>query len=170
MITYLIKSGLCLALLLTFYYLILEREKMHQFNRFYLLGSVVFSFLAPLYKIYIEVTSQASELFVPLVIDSNTATEIVTSQVQEIDYMQYLAFAYTIIALILLIRFIKNLMSIYLKIKHHQKIKKEKATLVLVDDAISPHTFWNYIFINKEEYNSNKIETELYTHELTHAL
>ena len=170
MITYFIKSGICLALLLAFYHLILEREKMHQFNRFYLLGSVLFSFLAPLYKIYIEVTPQASELFVPMIVDSNTATEIVTSQTQEIDYMLYLAFAYTIIALILLVRFIKNLVSIYLKIKHHQKIKKEKATIILVDDAISPHTFWNYIFINKEEYNSNKIETELYTHELTHAL
>jgi len=170
MITYFIKSGICLALLLAFYHLILEREKMHQFNRFYLLGSVLFSFLAPLYKIYIEVTPQASELFVPMIVDSNTATEIVTSQTQEIDYMLYLAFAYTIIALILLIRFIKNLVSIYLKIKHHQKIKKEKATIILVDDPISPHTFWSYIFINKEEYNSNKIETELYTHELTHAL
>ena len=112
MITYFIKSGICLALLLAFYHLILEREKMHQFNRFYLLGSVLFSFLAPLYKIYIEVTPQASELFVPMIVDSNTATEIVTSQTQEIDYMLYLAFAYTIIALILLVRFIKNLVSI----------------------------------------------------------
>lgn len=170
MVTYLIKSGLCLALLLAFYHLVLEREKMHQFNRFYLLGSVLFSFVAPLYKIYIEVVPQTSEPFVLMAIDSNMTTEIVTSQSQEIDYMQYLTFAYTIIALILLVRFIKNLVSIYLKIKQHQKIKKEKATLVLVNDGISPHTFWNYIFINKKEYNSNKIETELYTHELTHAI
>lgn len=54
MILYLVKSGLCLAILLAFYYLVLEREKMHQFNRFYLLGSVLFSFLAPSYIIYIE--------------------------------------------------------------------------------------------------------------------
>ena len=170
MVTYLIKSGICLALLLAFYHLILEREKMHRFNRFYLLGSVLFSFLAPFYKIYIEVAPQASEVFVPMIVDSSITTEVVTPQVQEVNYTQYLIFAYAIIALILLIRFIKNLASIYLKTKHHQKIKKEKATLVLVDDVISPHTFWNYIFINKEEYNSNKIETELFTHELTHAL
>ncbi|MDE0534787.1 M56 family metallopeptidase [Tenacibaculum sp. L6] len=170
MVTYLIKSGICLALLLAFYHLVLEREKMHRFNRFYLLGSVLFSFLAPFYKIYIEVAPQASEVFVPIIVDSNITTEVVTPQIEEVNYTQYLIFAYVIISLILLIRFIKNLVSIYLKIKHHQKIKKEKATLVLVNDVISPHTFWNYIFINKEEYNSNKIETELYTHELTHAL
>lgn len=44
MTAYLLKSATCLALLLTFYYLILEREKTHNFNRFYLLGSVFFSF------------------------------------------------------------------------------------------------------------------------------
>ncbi len=84
--------------------------------------------------------------------------------------MQYALFIYLIISLILTIRFIKNLVAIYLKTKQYEKIKKGKATLVLVNDLISPHTFWNYIFINKDEYYSNKIETELYTHELTHAL
>ncbi len=53
MITYFLKSFICLALLLVFYHLVLEREKMHQFNRFYLLGSILFSFVAPLYNIYI---------------------------------------------------------------------------------------------------------------------
>ncbi|MDP2541610.1 hypothetical protein CSC81_09890 [Tenacibaculum discolor] len=170
MITYLIKSGLCLALLLAFYHLILEREKMHQFNRFYLLGSVLFSFLTPLYTIYIEAVPPTSEILTPMIIDNNITMEIVPLETEEINYTQYLLTVYAIIALILLVRFTKNLTTIFLKIKQHQKIKKEKATLVLVDDTISPHTFWNYIFINKEEYYSDKIETELYTHELTHAL
>lgn len=170
MITYFIKSGLCLALLLAFYHLVLEREKMHQFNRFYLLGSVLFSFVAPLYKIYIEVAPLASEIVTPIIIDNNITMEVVPLQTEETDYTQYLLTVYAIIALILLVRFTKNLTTISLKIKQHQKIKKEKASLVLVEDAISPHTFWNYIFINKEEYNLNKIETELYTHELTHVL
>ncbi|MDE1206227.1 M56 family metallopeptidase [Tenacibaculum larymnensis] len=170
MVTYLIKSGLCLALLLAFYHLILEREKMHQFNRFYLLGSVLFSFLAPLYTIYIEIVPPTSEILTPMIIDNNITMEIVPLETEEINYTQYLLTVYAIIALILLVRFTKNLTTIFLKIKQHQKIKKEKATHVLVDDTISPHTFWNYIFINKEEYYSDKIETELYTHELTHAL
>ncbi len=168
MIAYFLKSFICLALLLAFYHLVLEREKMHQFNRFYLLGSILFSFIAPLYKIYIEVSQTIVEDTQPLVLDYPIPTEI-TEPVQETNYMQYALFVYLTISLILTIRFIKNLVAIYLKTKQ-QKIKKGKAILVLVDDLISPHTFWNYIFINKEEYYSNKIETELYTHELTHAL
>ncbi len=166
MVTYLIKSGICLALLLAFYHLILEREKMHRFNRFYLLGSVLFSFLAPFYKIYIETIPNTLKIVPSLITNSN----LDVNPVKEINYTQYLFLGYTIVAIILLIRFTKNLFNILLKIKQYKKIKKEKATLVLVDDVISPHTFWNYIFINEEEYNSNKIETELYTHELTHAL
>ena len=60
-------------------------------------------------------------------------------------------------------------MAIYQKIKRNENVKLQNATLILVDDAITPHTFWNYIFINKKEYNSQKIEEELFTHELTHA-
>lgn len=165
MVTYFIKSGICLALLLAFYHLILEREKMHQFNRFYLLGSLLFSFVAPLYKIHTTVTAK----MIPMALDNSSVVQVATPN-EEIDYAQFLLVVYAIVAMVLMFRFTKNLVSIYLKIQKHQKIKKGKAFLVLVDDMISPHTFLNYIFINKEEYNANKIETELYTHELTHAL
>ncbi len=53
MIPYILKTISCLALLLFFYHYILEKEKMHNFNRFYLLGVVMFSFLAPLATIEI---------------------------------------------------------------------------------------------------------------------
>ena len=62
MFEYLLKSGLCLALLLAFYHLVLEKEKMHRFNRFYLLGSVLFSFIAPSVIIYIEATNEINQL------------------------------------------------------------------------------------------------------------
>jgi bla regulator protein BlaR1 len=76
MITYFLKSATCLALLLLFYHFILEKEKMHTFNRFYLLGSVLFSLLAPLYIIYIDVapliirTTQTSTTSYPTEITS----------------------------------------------------------------------------------------------------
>ena len=50
MIAILIKSTLCLFLLLGVYKLFLEKEKMSRFNRFYLLGSIVFSFAIPFLK------------------------------------------------------------------------------------------------------------------------
>lgn len=164
MIDYFIKSGICLGLLLVFYTIVLEREKMHHFNRFYLLGSVFFSFLAPLYKIQIAVTEKTTPLHTEQI--EILAANFIT---QETNYSSYLIVIYLIITLLLAIRFIKNLTNIILKTKKHQQIKRGNAILVLVDDAINPHTFWNYIFINKEAYYNNQIEVELYAHELTHV-
>ena len=68
MIDILIKSTVCLATFLVFYHLVLEREKMHHFNRFYLLISVVISLLIPFltYEIIETIPLQASEsIFIP---------------------------------------------------------------------------------------------------------
>lgn len=169
MISYFIKSGICLTLLLLFYHLVLEREKMHKFNRFYLLGSVLFSFLAPLFIIYTNVAPfqiiETAQLTTqePIVYETALVTET------SVNYFNHFIYFSIFISTILLIRFIKNVVAIYQKTRKNTTTKHQKATLVLVDDKISPHTFWNYIFINKDEYYSQKIEEELFTHELTHA-
>ncbi|WP_420552390.1 M56 family metallopeptidase [Tenacibaculum aiptasiae] len=168
MASYLIKSGICLAVLLLFYHLVLEREKMHQFNRFYLLGSIIFSFVAPLFVIYTQVPIEVTEAPAML---NYTIVDIEPEIPQEspINYWNIALGFSVFISLLLTIRFGYNLYRIYKKITSNIKVTIDKAHLILVDDLISPYTFWNYIFINKEEYNSQKIEDELFTHELTHV-
>ena len=166
MILYLLKSGLCLALLLAFYHLVLEREKMHRFNRFYLLGSVLFSFLAPAFIIYVEASNNSRQLVTyaekAVTINQNFFDQFITLE-------NMLITIYVLGSLVFLIRFIKNLYHIIHKIRTNEIIKSDFAKIVPVPDAILPHTFWNYIFINKGEYQSQKIEEELFTHELAHV-
>ncbi len=59
MIDFLIKSSITLFVLLAVYYLFLEKEKIHIFNRFYLLFSLVFSMVIPF--ITIEVIQEISQ-------------------------------------------------------------------------------------------------------------
>ncbi|MCG1036011.1 M56 family metallopeptidase [Polaribacter sargassicola] len=170
MIIYLLKSTTCLALLLAFYHLVLEREKMHNFNRIYLLSSILFSFLAPLYIIYIDVPPivlQTIETTSEFMISEDYPTEIIIEK--SIDYTQVFLGFYAFVSFLLLIRFGKNLVNILNKVRENTKITYQNSKLVLVDDKIQPHTFWNYIFINKEDYRYQKIEQELFTHELTHV-
>jgi bla regulator protein blaR1 len=173
MIAYILKSIACLALMLFFYHLVLEKEKMHNFNRFYLLIGVIASFLIPLTTIttYVEPifepnTSEVTQTFITQIFDNNSAISI---QEQTIDYSQIALYFYTIISFMLLIRFGINLFKIIRKTKLNKTIIHQKAKLVLVEDSILPHTFWNYIFINKKDYENKKIEQELFTHELTHV-
>ena len=57
MTDFLIESSATMLLLLLIYRLLLEREKMHRFNRFYLLFALVFSLVVPFisFTIYEEV-------------------------------------------------------------------------------------------------------------------
>jgi len=149
MIIYLLKSASCLALLLFFYHFILEKEKMHNFNRFYLLGSVLFSFLVPLATITIQNTSEiiaTIQNFNEPIFIENTTSIIIE---ENFNYTQLFIGVYFLISIMFLIRFGRNVFKIFQKTKLNEKIKYQKAQLVLVHDKILPHTFWNYIFINK---------------------
>jgi bla regulator protein BlaR1 len=170
MIIYILKSASCLAMLLAFYHLVLEKEKMHVFNRFYLLGSVLFSFLAPLYIIYIDATPVILETIQTtseISLTDSAPIEIIKEKT--INYTQIFIGTYILISFVLLMRFGKNIFNLLSKIRGNTKINYQNAKLVLVDDHILPHTFWNYIFINKSDYENQKIEQELFTHELTHV-
>ena len=171
MIIYLLKSSACLALLLLFYHLVLEKEKMHKFNRFYLLGSVLFSFLAPLYVIYTEVTpiiTEATNNSTEFVFISEAIPMVIIEETS-LNYSLIGIAIYILISFIFLFRFGKNLFHILQKTRKNTRIKYNKAIIVLVEDKILPHTFWNYIFINKEDYETENVEKELFTHELTHV-
>ena len=96
------------------------------------------------------------------------STENITSEViveEPTNYTFIIMWIYCLISSILLLRFGRNLYRIILKTKNSTTIKYLKANLVLVDDKILPHTFWNYIFINKDDYENKNIEKELFPYE-----
>lgn len=166
MIIYLIKSSLCLAAFLLVYYLVFERENMHVFKRFYLLFSLAFSFVVPL--ISFEIASENT-----ITSASNTMQSVVLPTLELSTNSNYLSnsiyLLYGLITLIFAVRFIRNLMTISKTRRNAEIIIYEKAELALVEDSILPHTFGSTIFINKLSYDSKTIETELFTHELTHV-
>ncbi|MDZ4331538.1 MAG: M56 family metallopeptidase, partial [Flavobacterium sp.] len=163
---FLIKSTITLFVLLAVYYLFLEKEKIHVFNRFYLLFSLVFSMVIPF--ITIEVIQEIAQ---PTVNPGNI--QILQGSAVIIDETNYLAIGlwslYGLVTLILAIRFISNINKISSKMKSNTPIAYKNAKLILVPEKTLPHTFLNAIFINETEYNNRQIEAELYTHELTHV-
>jgi bla regulator protein BlaR1 len=169
MIIYLLKSASCLALLILFYHLVLEKEKMHDFNRFYLLGSILFSFLAPLTTFTTYIKQGIINAKVVLTANTYTGNSVLVVEENILNYSHILISLYGLISALFFLRFGLNLFKIIQKIKLHKKIKLDNARLILVEDEILPHTFWNYIFINKTAYEQGRIEKELFTHELTHV-
>jgi beta-lactamase regulating signal transducer with metallopeptidase domain len=166
MTDFLIKSTITLFVLLTVYYLFLEKEKIHVFNRFYLLFSLAFSMVIPF--ITIEVIEEIAQ---PSIETANI--QMLQGSAVVLDETDYISLGlwilYAIITLILAIRFINNISTISSKMKSNTSIDYKNAKLILVPEKTLPHTFLNVIFINETEYHNREIEAELYTHELTHV-
>ncbi|MFH6972190.1 M56 family metallopeptidase [Flavobacterium petrolei] len=166
MTDFLIKSTITLFVLLAVYYLFLEKEKIHVFNRFYLLFSLVFSMVIPF--ITIEVIQELAQ---PTVNPGNI--QILQGSAVILEETNYMAIGlwslYAVVTLVLAIRFFSNIIKISSKMKSNTPIDYKNAKLILVPEKTVPHTFLNTIFINETEYNNRQIEAELYTHELTHV-
>ncbi|TPD68347.1 M56 family metallopeptidase [Flavobacterium microcysteis] len=165
---FLLKSTACLAFLFGIYYLFFEKEKMHQFNRFFLLFSLLFSLAIPFITItvYHEIVMPIQ---VPTIIEQIPRQAPIIVEESTNYTTSILWILYALITFILAIRLFLNINKVRNKIKNNRKEKISGATLVLIEEKILPYTFLNYIFINKKDYENRNIEEELYTHELTHA-
>jgi len=173
MIPYIIKSILCSGLFLLAYKALLEKERMHQFNRLYLLTSLIFAFVIPL------ISFSTVSPFLPEIEGALTTNTILTDigNVQQNplpagngNYTSPILFAvYGIITSLLIFKFTINLRTIFLKARNNPTIKNKNSTIVLIAEDLTPHSFLNYIFINRNDYNNGCIEQEILVHELTHV-
>lgn len=168
MTLYILKSSALLLVLLSVYKLWLENEKMHHFNRLYLLGSLIFSLIIPLG--FSTFKTKSSNTLSQFQLDEIVLTN--SDQLNSISENKFLTTllitTYALVFLVLSIRYIMNLNSFYKKIKHneHQYINGNK--VILIQEAILPHSFLNSIFIYENDFKNNTIDTELIVHEIAH--
>ncbi|CAM4176452.1 Peptidase M56 BlaR1 [Gillisia limnaea] len=163
---YLVNSAACLAILLFFYKLLLENETIHQFKRFYLLGSVFIAFVIPFitFKTYIEVSPDSLQQFSGssiLISETETASSF--------NWSLILWGIYGIGVLIFSIKFSANLIKLIIRIRQNPKLKNKNYINVLLRDKLAPHTFFNYLFFNKEEFINKQIPPEVIMHEEAHS-
>jgi bla regulator protein BlaR1 len=172
MTIYLIKVILCSALFLQAYHLLLEKEKMHKFNRFYLLGSLALAFVIPAFTL--DLSTDVLNPFTGIMSKSNTYREISTMTSSEGSWTNFdfssLAWPfYLIIAFLLLFRLAGNLFSIFRRIPNSITIPYQDSKIVLINEQVTPHSFLDYIFIHRETYQQGGVEEEILLHELTHV-
>lgn len=179
MIAYILKSAICLATFLVVYHLFFEKMKMHRFNRFYLLLSLVAGLVLPVLTIEVsaDVLNHApllsNTIALPEIV-SSLPTEASGSVVVQDSSSSYnletlLILLYGVIACVLAIRFARNLLIIRSRIYKNQRIKINEASLVMLSNEVLPHSFLNHIFINEDDYREGRIEEQLLEHELTHV-
>lgn len=190
MIAYIIKSIVCSGIFLLLYKILLEREKLHGFNRGYLVLAVTLSLTIPLLTIHFKnsgntfsrIISSANESLTNIdtiynieglradqqKAEPTTAIKPITSNtgfsLQSIALILYMA-----IVAIILFRIIKNIYRILRKVKTATCIPYKNIKLVLLNRPVMPFTFLNYVFINEEQYYSRSVNPAILEHEFIHA-
>ena len=169
MSAYILKSAVCLFLFWGFYKLFLEKESVHHAKRFYLLASVGLSFAIP--SITFTTYIPAEDLSNLVVVSKE---EFQASLIEPVTF--WTTYGSTVLWGIYLIgvsifgvRFALNLVKILLRIRQNPKLKYRQYTNVLLKNPVAPHTFFKYIFFNKEQFENQVIPNEVILHEQTHA-
>lgn len=175
MTAFLIKSTISLCILLMAYRLLLEKEKMFRFNRYFLLVSLMFSMVVPFLSFEIQQDIPIVYNKIPF---QKTATgtfpteteQINISKEEQINYLYFILWiTYIIITLILCYRFIRGIYTITSKAKISKIIVHQNTRIVLLSEKTLPYSFWNSVYINQNDFEKGLIEQELFTHEIAHV-
>lgn len=173
MLIYIFKSVACMAILFVFYKLLLEKENMHVFKRYYLLLALGAALLIPALVFteyvtvdpvpYVDIQQPTSPAdYAPIGVPEALEKDV-------LDIAPLLWGIYLIGFVFFGLRFIKNLSQIVGRIRKNPKQKSTRFVHVLLQERFPPHTFFKYIFLNRKKLESNEIPKEVLLHEETHA-
>ena len=175
MLLYLLKTALLMGLLLAVYQLVLSRERLHAFSRYYLLGSLLLSLVAPLISIDIGQAAVSAIGYTPIVQLAKATQEPALVLIQStpiapnsVSIETYLLGVYLVVVGLLLLRFALNIRCIRRMAKRSCQKPIGGAMLVLLDGHVTPYSWWQYIFLQKDEYEQGAVAPEIITHELAH--
>ena len=168
MITYLIQVLLFQVLFLAVYDFFLKKETFHKYNRWYLLGTPMISFLLPLVKIPTFKNAVPEELMVYL-------PEVLLSPQQAIEKtvyytessVNYVSLFFWIGVALFSLLFIVKLVNVFSLILKNETIKKRLYKLVLLPKQTTAFSFFNYIFLGKDIPKEK--QAGIIKHELIHV-
>ncbi|WP_047452120.1 M56 family metallopeptidase [Alistipes sp. ZOR0009] len=177
MLLYLLKLTLMMALLLAVYHLFLSRERLLRFSRCYLMGALILSLVVPLIHFEIQPSSLPAISSNRIVERMMLSTDVLplNSAVAEdsrgikVDFGLIALALYLLGAAVMLGRLVANVEAMLRLIRTSLHLKNERATIVLVDDLISPFSFYRYIFVHKIDYQEGNVASEIISHEMTHV-
>ncbi|MFW0715690.1 M56 family metallopeptidase [Pedobacter sp. N23S346] len=176
---YLLEVSSCTTLFFGFYFLVLRRLTFFRFNRFYLLGTLLMSFIIPTLQFNLQrelVVAHAEILPSHPELKFNNAATVHLSQPLEIEYKEVkspinwfglLPYVYGAIGLTILLI---HLYKLFVLLRYTTNYVKNEAGLKLISKktGFTNCSFFNYVFIDQESLNDAELDV-LIQHEKVHA-
>jgi N-acetylmuramoyl-L-alanine amidase len=175
MISYFIYTIISLGCSYALYVLLLRKQKTFQFNRFFLLSSILLCLIAPvlefeIFKFVPSITEIPIETFTESVVDFQNLEDLPFGTVEIVSKTQQspLFYMYLAITLFLVFRFLKNLFQLYLLTRHESK-RFGKLKLIKTSDSEMVSSFFNYLFINERQTLNDEAYLSVIKHETVHC-
>ena len=165
---YLFEAAIIISCFYFFYELFMKRDTWFGFNRFFLLFGVVFSLLVPLldFSASVDLADSKNQFeFNEYLYIGNTVNNLKEQTIESVSHFNFIFFIYLLITGLYLLRFVYQFYKIIKTIHANEIIHDKNKKIVLLNDNTAPFSFFNYIFISRDDYGSR----ELLQHELVHA-
>lgn len=170
---YILKVILCSTLFFIYYWLFLRNKQFHQYNRFYLIGISLLSWIIPFIKIGIvaktEIIQTPVILLANVVADNNTQFEqMVLEKSTVFDWNEFLVISCVLISILFLMRFVFSINKIKKLLKKYPVQNYNGYRLIMTDASGTPFSFFNYIFWNTAIDINSEVGKKIFTHEMIH--
>ncbi|AXY74990.1 hypothetical protein D3H65_13780 [Paraflavitalea soli] len=176
-LSYLGKMVLCSGILLGYYWLFLRNRRFHHYNRFYLLATLLLSFVLPLFKI--PVFNEATDTLNQVAYQTARAVTLqpfvqqVAIPVQETSSFftltNLLWVLYGTGVLVLLVILGRSIWHIRKIAKRYPYEVVERIKFYQTHEPGTPFSFFRSIFWNKELNLTSPQEQQVFRHELFHV-
>ncbi|WP_374550470.1 M56 family metallopeptidase [Flavobacterium sp.] len=168
---YLIKSSGLLAMFYLAYQFLIQKETFFNTNRWFLLSGLLASLLLPLVTIkkivYIEVPKATVDKFMVYSQPNNSVSKELPT-VEAFHWIDYVWVVYIAIAMILVVKIIISIISLYKMLLKQQIVVKENIKFIDLNKNIAPFSFFKYIVFNSNLYNKEELNSIL-LHEEIHC-
>jgi len=171
--SYLVKVTVSSGIFTGYYWFVLRNKKFHQYNRFYLLSSILLSLFLPLVNLHWFSVRHSSYLPVDKMLtiigtEPTVSTEPATGQPASLNWLWLLLAGGILISMINLRLLVLKIIRIYRLKQKYGSVWMKGFHLIETDLGQAPFSFLNLLFwrnsISMEDENGKKI----LTHELTH--
>jgi len=166
LIIYLLQSAICMIVLYAVYWIFFRKDTFYTVNRFYLVIAAVLSLLLPLFNI--DLTGKSPEYYGYILETITVSSVVIDNAISEnLTVFEIFTVVYITGVILFLIRFLYQLFQLWRLIKKYSITKKDGLRIVFIDKNYSAFSFFNIIFLNKNNLGKKNIE-EVLTHEQIH--
>ncbi len=170
---YFLKVVLVSSLMYGYYLAALRNKKFHQYNRVYLLLTVLLSLIIPLIKInFLNYGIQRPNIIKMLSVLNNTDVYVKTATLKHpllSDYNLLALYAFLIITAVAFFILMSQVLRIFIIIRGNPKKVWNNVCFVFTKSSGTPFSFFKYIFWNENLNMGSSEGKQVLQHELAHV-